>query len=714
MPRKSFHQYCIENYPNYARYCDIYAFSTEQEAKGYVVFDGLPHPRQTPEQMRGMIKLDLMWKLINYFSTWRRVGHRMGGSVPVDFSRSLTLEEFLKEDLGIPEERWSERPEEANFAHSHSQSRFWEFETVIKDSMQTDEPICFNIELSEKYFEKLFLFGLWPRLEELEPLLKSERPEAEKIAFMRDYGVGMRVRNLATIPEDLGKWYQKAEKTLGLPAERLKDLFDQVNASGLSIYYSDQLPTLLRKRMDLFRFIEVMPPLLESGLDKRVEELSLVLDSDLPLAEKKRFLSLVAKEPKYLKVLPVDTTDFDDWYRRADARAHRYVNEEFGLEREYSLDVNLRVIEIMDNPDIAPLMGELLRMEERGEYNLARFTPGKIYARKKVAVVKREINFVEAAQYLISGLIGNNPERIERAKFIYDPETLMIARGYITTHGECPTKMFYSHIEPLLKILWGDFQPEHKIEAAEDVIKNIREIYLSNKKYHPAKFQLLNLVRALEGISQGEPFEELVAKMQDYTLMDLFGGSRLMCCAFLSEDREAKEFESILYQADPYIALTHLVPYQMSVPCGDPVGVTIIANCEDPKGRQVLLVDSAEGGRTLQNVPSSLYLPVFLRGIMGAAEESHSDLIFVPAYAVNGTAKKFRDYFKQVIGAGEPHKLHLTKIPSGNGMSFPKAERFLEAFRDRSRLSEEIPGYFLSPAGLREAHYNYEGMILGR
>ena len=50
----------------------------EMEAQGYVVFDSLPHPRQTPEQMRETIKLDIMWKLISYFGEWRKKGSYFG------------------------------------------------------------------------------------------------------------------------------------------------------------------------------------------------------------------------------------------------------------------------------------------------------------------------------------------------------------------------------------------------------------------------------------------------------------------------------------------------------------------------------------------------------------------------------------------------------------------------------------------------------------
>ena len=76
-------------------------------------------------------------------------------------------------------------------------------------------------------------------------------------------------------------------------------------------------------------------------------------------------------------------------------------------------------------------------------------------------------------------------------------------------------------------------------------------------------------------------------------------------------------------------------------------------------------------------------------------------MIFVPQEAVNGIAKQFRDYFKSIIGQSKPEMQYLSKLKGSGKLVIPQEKRFLEAFKDREKLSEEVSGYCVNVSELK-------------
>ena len=135
---------------------------------------------------------------------------------------------------------------------------------------------------------------------------------------------------------------------------------------------------------------------------------------------------------------------------------------------------------------------------------------------------------------------------------------------------------------------------------------------------------------------------------------------------------------------------------------GLPIAAAILANTYlTDSGRDILLTDSAEGGPIIQGVAENEYLPLFLAGIIGAAHDVGSELMMFPQVAVNGMAKRFRDYvFGFVGGSAEEH--HLTLRRGGSLVETPSSHRFLEAFNppDRTLCSGAVKGLLIPTAEL--------------
>jgi len=179
--------------------------------------------------------------------------------------------------------------------------------------------------------------------------------------------------------------------------------------------------------------------------------------------------------------------------------------------------------------------------------------------------------------------------------------------------------------------------------------------------------------------------------MQDGTLMDLVDGTRLLCCAMVSEDRERRGIESIYYCLDPYIGLMHVVPSLQDI-FNLPIGAGILANTESPQYGDVLLVDSLEGGTLFQQVRNSVSFRLTSQAILGAARDSGSEHILFNAHVGGATALRYNRFIGKKLGT-EPEEIYLRKLQA-QGITSRKT-RYLEAFPDRQRLAGNVIGYLV-------------------
>jgi len=584
---------------------------------------------------------------------------------------------------------------------------YFEYFQNVAHSFGSDQPLYHNLEPFEDYFEVLISRALFCNLEHLEKLVLSDYSKKEKENFMHHYSIVHFIPELVVIDDvnNLENWYHKVTNFLEFESvEKTKQWMNNILEQGYPVLYAENLKGIIENNIDFDKSLNLLPLFLKHYLTDRFAELGVIINSDLSEEEISKLLESVRFNEKYLDVIPLDTLDINDWITRVEDKLKSYLKDEFGLEEEYTFSVNIRIRDAVKGSKLKDVLEQVLQLEEKGEYNLELFQPGKVHGRKKVGGLRQKVDPVIATKLLIQGLISRKEINVAQAKKLFDNQTLDSARKYIAT-SHCSPKDFFHLIKDNLKIINGNFDTSLQHKVSQELISTLRQIYFSNENYNEGKFQLLNLVRSVEAISVNtELFDEIVSQMQNYTLMDMFDGSRLMCCAFFSEDREKKEAEAVLYQADPFIGLEQIIPYQNGLPAGDAIGVSILVNCLTENDTSVLLVDSAEGGNILQNIPERTYLPLFMEGIIGSAYDSESELIFVPKKAVNGTAKKFRDYFAKTFGMDNPGKIHLTKRKGDGKINIPLEKRFLEAFQNSEKLSETIEGYFIETERLDYIH----------
>jgi len=542
-------------------------------------------------------------------------------------------------------------------------------------------------------------------MDKVEYLLKSPKLRNEAEKRLRHYSVFRDLKSLHKL-EDAENWYAALAERVGFDSEKsLEQYVDKVHESKHFSHMVELVNEIFDCKINPFKALDTMDLLKEFWMRDRVVNLNFLIESDEPYEKKFKTLDKIRidKNERLLTIMPLDSYDVDDWTERATKKAEDYFREEFKVNVQYPTEVILRIAEIVHRTETKDMVRQLLQMEEKNDHNLAMFTPGKIHGQRDVSNLLVQADYVEGVRTLVAGLISSRPKSISAAYKLFDPPILDSARIYVC--GSLSPQYFFYQIKDMLKIIDSpSFEYKHKKETAEILMNTIKETFLISKVYNENRNNLLNLVRGVEALkTPAENFDAIVAKMQDFKLIDNFDGVRLMCCAFLSEDKERTEAASIYYNADPYIGLEHIVPSSSGMISGKPLGVEILANCETGRNMDVLLLDSAEGGHLMQRVPEKKYLNLFLEGLIGAAEDSKSDLLFVPEKAVNGTAKKFQSYFKSFICAQSPQSLHLSKKRGGSKIETQNQHRYLEAFKDREQLSETISGYYAPTVLLRNA-----------
>jgi len=590
-----------------------------------------------------------------------------------------------------------------------------------------------NLSVLEDFIDPINDYLMFPNLEKVIPLFKSELPKEEKNQILKHFSI---VQNIPNIPEftNEDKWYQGVADILKVGSvKETKEWFNNVfvnyfHSSNTINFISDKLPLVLENNMDLDKSLSTIPKIRVRGLGNYVLELRYLIESDLEPNEITKILVQLGEHRGLLSVLPLDTFDINDWLGRAQEKSKTYIKDQFESNHEYSQKINLRIANACKSPKIRNLLTQILELESQDDHNLAFLTPGQEYGHRRITQVKKKVDLATATKCLIYGLISRKEEKIKLAEEVFDSETLKASRDYIAS-SNCPPHKLYQKISTDLERLekMGNTDLSIQLGQISHKITNlIKETYLSGTGYNSDKHQLRNLVRSLETCqdeerkefvktimtnggmkppsSFSESFDEIVCQVQDYTLNDLFDGRRLFACTFLSEDKEDVEVQGILYHADPFIALQHIVPYQEGKKSGQPIGVSILAHCHTDDNTSVMLIDSAEGGELLRKVPEDLYLSLFMEGLVGASEDSNSELVFVPQIAINSVAKKFRNYFIKFVGGMEPRELYLTKMRGNGKIEIPPSSRLLEAFNDRERLSEVVKGYFLPTTQLREIY----------
>ena len=672
MPRRTFEQRVAEKNPAYLEARGLHRLFEDIKASG-----GIPlvFPPPDPKHMLQKEKMDSML----------RVGEQ------VKEAGQLFFDGTVPSYAGIYFHKAQNKLRES--FHSFAPKN------LLKKRVHIEGPLFTDLDIFMPYVDTILTAGVFSKLVTLEAIIEYGENEEEIRRVISHYGIVHRVEELELEYEDvengnLLEWYEKITEYVETDSvEETKEWLDRAIAIEYPIYLSEHLSFMVDKELDFDIYADMLSLLVKHDFINNIKSIEPIFWADVSLEEKSELMGKVAAQRRLLEFLHLDSLDVDDWVKRATEKGEAYLNKEFGLTEKYSLAVNIRVQDVVNGSTGGDVLRQVLQLEEKGGYNLALFERGKLHVHKKTQLIDNGLDPTDATRLLVYGLLGRLKERVVLAKQAYDLRTLSVARRYIEKSHAAPKQLF-SLIKGDFEILEGDFLYETKLDSARSIIETLREVYFFNTEYNPEKFQLLNLVRSVEGLSgHTDSFDELVSQMQEYRLMDMFGGTRLMCCAFLSEDRERKEAEAVLYQADPYIGLEQIVPYKDGVRVGEPIGVSILANCETKDNCSVLLVDSAEGGSILQGISKRVYLPLFLEGIIGSAEDSGSEMIFVPQKAVNGIAKQFRDYFKSVVGQSKPENRYLSKLRGDGGLVIPQEKRFLEAFEDREKLSEEISGY---------------------
>ncbi len=306
------------------------------------------------------------------------------------------------------------------------------------------------------------------------------------------------------------------------------------------------------------------------------------------------------------------------------------------------------------------------------------FPLGREYSIRPISGMKERRNPVEMTELLVYGLISRNPDKVMRAGEKFDHDLLQRARSHVSD-----VETFNNIRDHLEGLKAGD------PESAKRVLGYFEKRYGDTEP-------VMDLVQGVEGLFQGqENFDYLSCRMQQGTILDIFDSTRLMCCTFSSSGSE--KTPSLFYLLDENTGLLHLVPliggeYQ------DPIGVAILANCTDDKGRKVLLVDSVEGGSQVDRLRENEWKTMVYGGIQGVAQDNNADGIAFNLSTGGTKPMKFNNYVRNMTGApggstflrkiGGPEVLRKYDI-SGHG---------LEAFRESPDLQGKV-SCLLVPTG---------------
>jgi hypothetical protein len=458
--------------------------------------------------------------------------------------------------------------------------------------------------------------------------------------------------------------------------------------------FVEAIPKLLEEKIDIVNTMYLKDKLRFTKDLDYVKPLKRIINMDASLEEKTAFLEEVRGNESLLEFLEPEDLDAKSWIKKAKMAAGTYFQEKH-INLIYPIDFMIELLKV--TPNARKDLIRLMRLEQRGENIKKQFSPGKVYGFERVYGLNEHIHPVEATKLLAYGLIARREDRLNQALRYFLPEKMFKARGYVAA-SNFPARKLYHRYKSILETIERDMPIEEKNGICENLIKGIEEIYLLSDSHSEGKTELRELVWLVKSLFESEElFDSITAKMQDGTLYDLGDGQRLLCCAMMSRDRERSEIESLYYALDPYIGLMHIVPSWNGV-YGEPIGAAIMANTR-MKNKDVLLVDSMEGGILLQRVDERVSFRLAAEGILGSAIDSGSEYIMFNTNAPNGTAKRFSSYIGRMVGEEQANVELAKKV----GQQYTKRpQRLLEAFKDRKVLAGEVEGYLVKTDKLAE------------
>lgn len=443
-----------------------------------------------------------------------------------------------------------------------------------------------------------------------------------------------------------------------------------------------------------------------------------VINADIPYEEKKQLLRGVKEREKYLSYILINDDDPSEELRRklefldqikgdeemlvefnaediqpeawkalAVSYHKNFFRDNCGLDIEYPSNFVVRLLSRTRNPEAREDLLELAAREKEG-YEGFVWHFGHEFESRQIRPYTNDIG-QNASAVLLTGIFSREDARVKAAGDVYSPDTLKLAREFISKSHMNAEKFYREHEILLRSLVDGEVDVEKAIAA-------IKMTYLNNGSRGPGKNELKELVDIAEALYQRkEFFDTLTVKMQDGNLYDLGGGNRLLCCAMLSSDAEPREIESMYYGLDRHIALLHVVPSSGGEYL-EPIGAGILVNCYNDDGR-ILLVDSFEGGVLHQQVDQESF-PMVARAIYEIARAEDAYVMFNSKVA-SVTPKRFVKYIEGITGVEKS----TVEMHKATDEQVARKKRYLEAFTNDEAFSGAVRGIYVPVQVLGEA-----------
>lgn len=182
---------------------------------------------------------------------------------------------------------------------------------------------------------------------------------------------------------------------------------------------------------------------------------------------------------------------------------------------------------------------------------------------------------------------------MRNALAFFSKEKLRRARNYVLRSS--PYKIYERIKEDIALLKQGNAEAASRIRS---FFKDLAKKGKTEDKWPEDAEALSDLIDAVEGIGMARSFDSLIIKMQSGDMTDLTDNATLSCCAFYPDGANSEA--SIYYLKDPEIGLLWIKSATLEGEELDNIGVAILVNCTDKNGRRALLVDSVEGGESLQ------------------------------------------------------------------------------------------------------------------
>ncbi|MBI3900968.1 MAG: hypothetical protein HY324_02315 [Chlamydiia bacterium] len=304
------------------------------------------------------------------------------------------------------------------------------------------------------------------------------------------------------------------------------------------------------------------------------------------------------------------------------------------------------------------------------------FPLGAVYAEASITGLKERADPFEVAQSIVDVLISGDAEKVARAAEMFDAGKIAEVQRFVGHHHVSRKKAF--------RMVQNDFGGirNRNQEAALNVLRTLKETYRHNA--------VSELISGVESLFTGDvSFDKLVVRAQTGTLSDLYDNHRFMACPFFP----AGEYKtaSLSYLISPDVALLHFVPISRGKAL-DPVGVAILAFVEDVRGKRYVLVDSVEGGETLQRIRESVWKNLAYQAINSFAasiDGVEHDVLVNPRFTgASSVPVKFFNYLRSF--SLEQRRVKL-RLPSETGNPL-----YLEAFNGKAGNSfSEVTVYAL-------------------